>query len=499
MDTILTNTILVTVIIPFMTALMVLIAGRKPNFRDLYLVLGACATFWSVMEILPHIFGGGLYEYTFTDIYPGISLKLRVDGLGAVFAGVASFLWILVSMYCIGYLHGTSECDQTGFYFCSAVAVGGIMGVAFAGNLFTLYLFYEIASFATYPLLMNNSDQREIKKDNHIPVYLFITSKAFLLSAMVLIYLHCGTLDFSVTGIMNGIFPTDADKIIITTTYILCFLGLSKAGFMVFYNWPPSSFSLPVCILVYVFIVVTLGVFSLCRIMLSVYGINLLRNTGLGMFSAYIVSFVIIMTSVTALTRTDLKTRFAYVSVSHISLIVLGVALLTPKGLTGGLIHIVSFVFSAATLFFCTGVVHAVYGKEDIHDIEGIGYQVPVIMAALVIASLSIIGIPPLGGFVTRWYMALGTMDINNLILLSIIVLSSLMNALCFFSVFYRAFKRVPGNQTTWNPEQTGSKPYIYFMIAPLAVASVITVLSGLKPDALIQMITIFMGTWEDF
>ena len=354
MNTIITSKIVLTMMIPMITGLLVIFSGKKPNLRDSWSTLGAVLTFASVLNFLPVVLDGGQMQYTLFELYPGISVKLNLDGLGVVFALVASFLWILASLYCVGYMRGLNEHAQTRFYVCYAVSVGAAMGAAFAGNLFTLYLFYEIVSIFTYPLVMHHQDEEGYAGAKKYIVYLMFTSKAFLLPAMIIIYVLAGTLDFQTANIAQGIFPAEASRFMVGVAYLLCLFGFAKSGIMPLHNWLPDAMvaPTPVSALLHAVVVVKVGVFSTCRVMLSTFGTDILAETGLGLFTAYFVSFTILTASIIALTKTNLKARLAYSTVSQLSYIILGVAMLTPASITGGLIHIANHAFAKITLFF---------------------------------------------------------------------------------------------------------------------------------------------------
>lgn len=240
--------------------------------------------------------------------------------------------------------------------------------------------------------------------------------------------------------------------------------------------------------------VVKVGVFSVARVMLSVFGVNLLDQLGLGTFTAYLASFTIIVASMIALTQNNLKMRLAYSTVSQLSYIILGVAMLTPNSITGGIIHITNHAFAKITLFFCAGAIFVVTRKKNVSEMGGIGWNMPFTMIAFGLASLSMIGVPPVSGFVTKWFLALGTLDIHNTILLSVILVSSLLNAGYFVPVFYTSFfgKRSPGD----NPSmgfQEGS-PLIMLMVIPLFFTAVASVLFGIYPDLFLKIINLMVA-----
>ena len=478
------------------TALLIMGSKKKPNLRESFSLFGALFTFLSVVQLLPHILARGAYEYTLFTLYPGVSVKFHLDGLGILFAGTSSFLWIMAGFYCVGYMRGLDEHAQTRFYFCYAVAVGGAMGVAFSANLFTLYLFYEIVSVFTYPLVAHHQDKEGYDGGRKYIVYLMFASKAFLLPAMILVYVQCGTLDFTMGNVASGMFPHSASSVLVKVTYLLCLLGFSKSAIMPIHGWLPAAMvaPTPVSALLHAVVVVKVGVFCVVRVMLSVFGVNLLNNLGLGTFTAYLASFTIITASVVALTQNNLKMRLAYSTVSQLSYIILGVAMLTPNSITGGLIHITNHAFAKITLFFCAGSIFVATRKKDITEMGGIGWSMPFTMIAFGLASLSMIGVPPVSGFVTKWYLALGTLDIHNMILLTVILVSSLLNAGYFIPVIFTSFfgKSLPGD-TTRGGFLEGS-PFIMFMVIPLFLTAVASVLFGIYPDLFIKIINLMLG-----
>lgn len=496
MEPIITAKVLLATLIPMVTGLLVMATGRSPNLRESCSFVGAVLTFVAVLMLAPGVFAGGGYALDLITLYPGISVSFHLDPLGLIFAGTASFLWILASVYCIGYMRGLNEHAQTRFYVCYAVSVGAAMGAAFSANLFTLYLFYEIVSIFTYPLVMHHQDEEGYAGARKYIIYLMFTSKAFLLPAMALVYVLTGTLDFNMAEIAGGIFPADADRLLVIIAYLLCLFGFAKAGIMPLHNWLPDAMvaPTPVSALLHAVVVVKVGVFSICRVMLSVFGVDLLDVTGMGMFTAYFVSFTIVVASIIALTQTNLKARLAYSTVSQLSYIVLGVAMLTPHAITGGLLHIANHAFAKITLFFAAGAIYVASGKKDIEELGGLGWRMPVTMIAFGLASLSMIGAPPVSGFVSKWYLALGAMDVNSMVLLGVLLASSLLNAGYFVPIFHKAFfgKPRPGDEATGSLER---QPLVLLMVVPLLITGLISVLIGIWPDLFLNTIKLMVGS----
>ena len=477
---------LLPIAIVLISAILILVSAQRPNLREFWSIAGAVLTFAAVLAMVPAVWHGDRLAYTLSVIAPGIALNFRVDGLSLIFGLVSSFLWILASCYNIGYMRSLKEHAQTRYYVCFAAAILGAQGVAFAGSLFTLYLFYEVITLFTYPLVAHHQDAEGYAGAKKYLVYLMGTSKGLLLPALVLTYTLTGTLDFA-DNISNGVFPASAAHVWVNATYFLFLFGFAKAAIMPFHNWLPSAMvaPTPVSALLHAVAVVKAGVFCISRVMLSTFGTSLLHDTGLGLVTAYIVSFTILATSVIALTKDDLKARLAYSTVSQLSYIVLGVALLDNAGVLGGLIHIVNHGFSKITLFFCAGAIYVAHHKKKISDLAGIGYAMPFTMGAFALASLSMIGAPPVAGFVTKWYLLQGALHIHNLPILIVLLASTLLNAGYFVPITIRAF--FEGRQDRWSRKDIQEAPLT--MVIPLVLAALISVGLGLFPDFLVGLI----------
>ncbi|MEW6334853.1 MAG: monovalent cation/H+ antiporter subunit D family protein [Thermodesulfobacteriota bacterium] len=460
--------------------MLILLSRTQPNIREFWSIAGAVATFASVMLMVPPVLQGHRLVYTLSAIAPGISLNFRVDALSLVFGIISSFLWIFASVYNIGYMRTLKEHAQTRYYVCFAVAILGAQGVSYSGGLFSLYLFYEIITLFTYPLVAHHQDEEGYAGGKKYLVYLMGTSKGLLLPAVILTYVMTGTLDFADT-ITEGVYNGGADSVWITVTYVLFILGFAKAAVMPFHNWLPSAMvaPTPVSALLHAVAVVKAGVFCIARVMLSTFGTELLQESGLGLATAYFVSFTILAASIIALTKDDLKARLAYSTVSQLSYVILGVALLDNTGVLGGIIHIANHGFSKITLFFCAGAIYVASHRKKISDMAGIGYAMPFTMAAFAIASLSMIGVPPVAGFVSKWYLLNGAIEIGSLPIVIVLMASTILNAGYFVPITFQAF--FTGDARKWRQEGIGEAPRT--MVIPLVVAALISLGLGLFPD----------------
>ena len=472
--------------IVLIVSILIMVSGKRPNLREFWSIAGAILTFISVAAMIPTVWNGGRIVYTLSQIAPGINLNFRVDALSLIFGIVSSFLWIFASIYNIGYMRSLGEHAQTRYYACFAAAIVGAQGVSYSGGLFSLYLFYEIITLVTYPLVAHHQDEEGYAGAKKYMVYLMGTSKGFLLPALILTYVMTGTLDFA-DNIRTGIFPANADSLWITVTYVLFIAGFAKAAVMPFHNWLPSAMvaPTPVSALLHAVAVVKAGVFCVSRIMLSTFGTNCLQELGIGLITAYVVSFTILAASIIALTKDDLKARLAYSTVSQLSYIILGVALLDNTGVLGGIIHIVNHGFSKITLFFCAGAIYVATHKKKISDMAGIGYAMPFTMGAFALASLSMIGAPPVAGFVTKWYLLNGALEIKNIPIVIVLMASTILNAGYFVPITIRAF--FEGKKERWSRSDIREAPMT--MVVPIVIASVISLILGMYPDFFVGLI----------
>jgi multicomponent Na+:H+ antiporter subunit D len=477
---------LIPVLIVLTSFLLILLSRKNQNVREFWSVSGALLTFLSVVYMVPVILAGNTIAYNLSTIAPGISINFRVDSLSLIFGLISSFLWIFASFYNIGYMRSLKEHDQTRYYACFALAIFGAQGVSYSGSLFSLYLFYEVITLVTYPLVAHHQDGEGYAGAKKYLIYLMGTSKGLLLPAMVLTYVLAGTLDFS-DNIVSGIFKGDASSLWITVAYFLFLFGFAKAAIMPLHNWLPSAMvaPTPVSALLHAVAVVKAGVFCISRVMLSTFGVGLLNSLDLGIITAYIVCFTIVTASIIALTKDDLKARLAYSTVSQLSYIVLGVALLGASGVTGGILHIVNHGFAKITLFFCAGAIFVATHKKKISDMDGIGYVMPFTMGAFAIASLSMIGAPPVAGFVSKWYLLQGALSINNLLIITVLMVSTLLNAAYFAPITIRAFFH--GRREGWSRSDIKEAPLT--MVIPLVAASIISVVLGLYPQFFVNLI----------
>jgi multicomponent Na+:H+ antiporter subunit D len=482
--------LLIALLIPLIGALGVMIRGKEENVREGISCISSIILLCVVLFLIRDILDGRVLKYELFKILPGVTITLRADAMSMIFAIVASSLWTIAVFYSMGYMRGLKEHAQTRFNACFALAIFGAIGVAFSDNLFTMYLFYEIVSICTYPLVAHHQDEEGYSGGRKYIIYLTTTAKGFLLPAMILIYVLTGTLDFT-TDIRYGIFSPDLDKWLVIMLYVFCLFGFAKNGVMPFHHWLPGAMvaPTPVSALLHAVAVVKVGVFCTTRVMLNTFGLDTMTNLNLGIPTAYFVGFTVLAASIIALSKDNLKSRLAYSTVSQLSYIIMGVALLTDNGIKGGLIHIVNHGFSKITLFFCAGAIYVAAHKKCISEMEGLGKTMPFTFGAFAIASLSMIGAPPVAGFVTKWSLLVGSIQAHQIGILLILIASTMLNAAYFAPVTYKAFF---GKRPEDEPYQ-GIKEAPLAMLIPILIACTISVLLGIFPNIMMSFIEVII------
>ena len=452
--------------VSIIAVVLILLSGQKRrNLREFWTIAAAVVKFAIVLSMLPAVLDGKEFAFSILTILPGLDIAFRVDALGITFALVASFLWIVTSFYSIGYMRSLKEHAQTRFFVFFAATLSVTIGVAFAANMFTLFLCYEAITLLTYPLVVHKQTPEARRGARKYIVYLLGTSLAFQLFAIFLTYSAAGTLDFASQGILAG----TGSNALLSVIFVLFIAGIAKAGIMPLHSWLPAAMvaPTPVSALLHAVAVVKAGVFTVVRVVLYIFGVDLLAELGMGVVLVYFASFTIIVASIIALRQNNLKARLAYSTVSQLSYIVLGVALLTPSGIAGGIIHIVVHAFSKITLFFAAGAIYVAHHKTKVSELNGIARKMPFTMAAFSIGALSMIGLPPTSGFISKWYLFFGAIEADQMPVVIVLLASVILNACYFLPIVYVAFFKKP------DPGETAErKEAPAFMVVPIMLTA---------------------------
>jgi len=472
---------LYAIAVSLLAVVLIGISGKKPNLREFWTIAAGVLKFTIVASMLPLILEGNVIEYSLVSILPGLDIAFKVDALGMFFALTASFLWIVTSFYSIGYVRSLNEHAQTRYFMFFAVALSATIGVAFSANMFTTFVFYEMITFCTFPLVAHKGTTEALKGARRYLTYLLGTSVAFQLFAIFLTYNAAGTLDFTQHGILAG---QGSDALLIAI-FVLFMAGIAKAAVMPFHSWLPAAMvaPTPVSALLHAVAVVKTGVFVVLKVVLYIFGVNLLSELGVGTVLAYVASFTIIVASIIALRQDNLKRRLAYSTISQLSYVILGVALLTLSGITGSIMHIVLHAFAKITLFFTAGAIYVAAHKTRVSELDGIGKQMPFTMAAFTVGAFSMIGIPPFGGFLSKWYIGIGAIEAGQLPIIAVIVASTILNAAYFLPIVYAAFfKELPAGEKAKRREAPS------LMVIPLTITAIVTLALFIWPSVFLEL-----------
>lgn len=430
------DTILAAIALPLVGALAISLTGRiNDNLREGVTLVTSAALAWLVAGLVPLVYAGGRPAVTIAEIVPGIELAFKVEPLGMLFAALASGLWIVNSIYSIGYMRGNREQNQTRFYTCFAVALSATMGIAFAGNLFTLYIFYEVLTLSTYPLVSHKGDENTVRSARVYLGVLLTTSIGLLLPAIIWTHIVAGTGDFTVGGILEGKMHGPTVGLLLG----LFVFGVGKAAVMPVHRWLPAAMvaPTPVSALLHAVAVVKAGVFTVTKVIIYVFGVDFLFAEPSSAWLVYVTSFTIIAASIVALRQTNLKRLLAYSTIAQLSYVLMSAAVLKPFAEIGAITHMVAHAFGKITLFFAAGAIYTAAKKTEIHQLHGIGRRMPWTMTAFTIGALSMIGVPPTGGFVSKWFILAGAFQAENYLTLATIILSTVLNAAYFLPIIF--------------------------------------------------------------
>ncbi len=467
--------ILAALAVPLAGAFMIAVTGRSPNLREAVTILTSIVLFLCVAALLPEVLDGARPHLRLLEPLPGLPIAFEVEPLGMLFALIASGLWIVNSIYSIGYMRGNKEAHQTRFYVCFALALAAAIGIAFAANLITLFLFYEMLTLVTYPLVTHQGTDAA-KQGGRVYLGLLIgTSVLFLLPAIVFTWHVAGTTDFRVGGILSGHLAGPA----LAGLLALFMFGIGKAALMPFHRWLPAAMvaPTPVSALLHAVAVVKAGVFSVVKIVVYVFGLEVLvGNTD---WLIAVAGFTILSASVVALRSDNLKRRLAYSTVSQLSYVVMAAALLAPLSVVGAVFHVAAHALGKITLFFAAGSIYTAAHKTEVSQLDGIGRRMPWTMAAFSIGALSMIGLPPAAGFVSKWYMLSGAVADAHWLAVTVIVGSTLLNAGYFLPILHRAFFRSPSPEDANHPHGEAPLP----MVIALTLTAAGTVALFFLPD----------------
>ncbi|AXR78744.1 Multisubunit Na+/H+ antiporter, MnhD subunit [Natrarchaeobaculum sulfurireducens] len=429
-------------VVPLIALGLIFLSKDRPNVREAWSLLAAVSMFAIVASMVPDVLEGTVHQTTIGTFVEGIDLVLRADALGMVFALVSSGLYVLTALYSIGYMRGHHEPFQTRFFAMLCASVGAALGVAFAANIFVLLVFYEVLTLATYPLVAHD-ESHEARVSGYKYLAYALSGGLAVFGGMLAIFWLAGDITFTRGGIEGLSTLAAEDPWVARAAFALLAGGFAvKAGVMPVHAWLPSAMVAPTPVsgLLHAVAVVKAGAFGVARTVIDVFGPETVAEIGMGVPLAILAGATIVISSLFALRQDNLKARLAYSTIAQLSYIVLGMALLTPMALTGGLLHIPAHAFAKLTLFLCAGALYVQLEVKYISEMPGVAKRMPVTMTAFAVGSLSMAGIPLLAGFVSKWHLLWGGAEAGTLLVPAVLVTSGALNIAYFWPIIYTAF-----------------------------------------------------------
>ncbi len=487
------------ILTPLLASLWVLYHNdKRPNMRDYGVLFFGLATFTQVIHFTyaqwANLSLNNVIEYTLFEITPGVALSFRADGFSFIFALVASGLWIVTNLYAIGYMRGHHEKSQTRFFAFFPLAIASALGIAFSGNLISLFLFYEILTFGTWPLVAHAETMKARKGARKYMAILVGTSMLLLLPAIMVTLILTGTTAFTEGGILQNI--SDTAVLILLALFAW---GIGKAALMPFHGWLPSAMvaPTPVSALLHAVAVVKAGVFSITRIIMHIFGPERLGEISGSQFLTWIAMISLVIASVIALRQDNLKRRLAYSTIGQLSYITLAASLLTPLALQGAAMHIVGHALGKITLFFGAGAIMVASHKTNVSQLNGIGRRMPFSMMAFSVGILSVIGLPPTVGFISKWQILQGAAEAAHMPAIAALIISTLLNCGYFLPILWRiwfAQERITGDLDTDEhiKYDHGEAPWQCY--TAMLITACLTLIFFIWPNGLSHMAQIAVG-----
>ena len=433
---------LLPILIPIFLSILIKITWEVQQLRYPILLSGPILALLSVYKIQQN---SEFFSFSINifDIFPNIGISLGLEPISFIFIIMVNSLWLVATLYSYGYMRTNNEKRLGNFFSFFAIAIGCANGAALSSNLLTLFIFYELLTVSTYPLVTHKGDEQSKQSGRKYLLILLGTSLCFFLPAMGYVYFLSGNLDFVSGGLLTTTLSgMEVNNIAISILLVLFIFGISKAAVMPFHSWLPAAMvaPTPVSALLHAVAVVKVGVFSIIKVLVYIFGLDIL----LGLFTVdlmiYICGFTIVTTSVIALKQDNLKKLLAYSTISQLSYVIIAILILTPSAIIAATMHLVAHAVSKITLFFAAGAIYSSTGYTKISEMDGIGKKLKVVSIAFTLGAMSLVGIPLLVGFTSKWYIVQSSVEVGQWFILLIITTSTLLNIGYFTPIIYKFF-----------------------------------------------------------
>ena len=480
------------VLIPLLGAVLLPLHTHRRRWREMISLITSGLLLLVVIQLLDVYYAGGRPNALLVELLPDLFMNLALRPIGLVFALLSSFLWLITTLYSIGYLRANNEQHQTRYYVCFAVSMAATIGIAFSGNLLTLFIFYELLTLATYPLVVHHGTETAMRAGRTYLGILMSASLLLLFPAILIVWHLVENLEFTRGGIMPqaSLLPWQTGGLL-----LLFVFGFAKAALMPLHRWLPAAMvaPTPVSALLHAVAVVKAGVYGIVITILAIFGSGQLlsasqNNWMAGSWLVYLAGATVLLASIVALREDNLKRRLAYSTVGQLSYVIMGVALFTPLAIAGAVLHLVAHAFGKITLFFAAGSIATASGKKQVSELAGIGRAMPWTMGAFAIGSLSLIGLPPAVGFLSKWYILQGAMQQEHYFALFVIIVGTLLNAAYLLPILYSAFQHDA-------PSKHGEAPRL--MVAMTTSTAACCLLLFFHADWLLAIVREALPLWE--
>ncbi|MEA1052448.1 proton-conducting transporter membrane subunit [Lamprobacter modestohalophilus] len=453
------------------------LAERRYWTRTLLNLAGSLVKLMLVGAMLWGVFHQQQYAASLP-LLPGLDLVLRVRPLSLLFLALSAGLWLLTTLYAIGYLEDSP--NRSRFFGFFSLCVTATVGVAMAGNLLTFLLFFELLTLTTYPLVVHRGTE-EARRAGQIYLAHTVIAGSLLLAGTVWLYTLTGTLTFTSRGFVADL--VDSHRWSLIAIFVLLIIGVGvKAALVPLQSWLPRAMvaPAPVSALLHAVAVVKAGAFGVVLIVYDVFGVEVAAELGVTKPLALVAAFTILYGSLRALFQDNLKRRLAFSTISQVSYIVLGVAIVGPLATVGGLVHLVHQGVMKITLFFCAGNLAETLGIHKVSEMNGVGRRMPWTMLAFSIGVFGMIGLPPVAGFISKWYLGLGALEAGLHWPLFVLAGSSLLNAAYFLPILHRAWFCEPPEAWPEERDFGGKKETAWLLLLPPLVTAALSLLIGL-------------------
>ena len=484
---------------PLLVTPFILLFGEKQkNLREGSIIVAGLILLAINLPLLSACLHGVSPATSAHTIFGNLSLQLRTEPLGALFGVLASFLWVITTIYSIGYMREHKEINQTRFYICFALAIAAVMLAAHAANLLTLFVAYELITLSTIPLVTHAGTPDARRAGKIYVLTLMGSSIGLLLPAIIWIYSLTGSTDFIAGGLLlDSIQQNDLGSTALGILLALIVFGTAKAALMPFHGWLPNAMvaPTPVSALLHAVAVVKTGVFLILKVIIYIIGVDSLSGNSIQTVLIYFTGFTILLASLIAITKDNLKARLAYSTISQLAYIILAALIATELSLQGGGLHIISHAFGKITLFFCAGAILVSLHKKNVSDLDGVGKKIPITMIAFFIGSLSIIGLPPTGGTWSKLLIVQGAIDASLWFPVAVLLISSLLNIAYLLPIPIRAFFKPEKNSNSHATSHDSSEP-LSCKIA-IIITSIACITMFLFPDSFMQALNLIQFSAE--